>query len=292
MEVPNLWHDRGTNTDFTFDESDQFVDSNGHGPGPGFSLSSSALSDWLHSFVQQRLVSLGLERKTLPGGSTFIYSTPAAFDSPGDLLVLICGHGRIMPGLWSVGVCIYRGLAAGSVLPMVAQARRRQMEIAVLNPNSAFWHPGKAAHIRRVFELLIIPSAPTRVWIVAHSFGGVVLDVLRGWPTWTIAHVKAIAMTDGFETAVAAPGFQINRWCHEHAINWVCSAADVNTQLPDGPSTRHRSAGTQDHPLSTHMAFEYIWEFFDERASVQGESEADYVGQERVPFTMPLCNVA
>jgi hypothetical protein len=290
--VPNLWHDKGTDADFTFNESGEFVDSTGRAPGPGFSLSDRELVDWLHSFVQQRLTSLGLERRTLPDGSAFIYSTPWAFDSARDLLVLICGDGRIMPGLWSIGVCVYKGLAAGSVLPMIDQARRRNMEIAILNPNSAFWHAGKVAHIRRVFESLIIPAAPARVWIIGHSFGGVVLDVLRRTPAWTIEHVKAIAMTDGFETAIAAAGFQINRWCHEHAINWVCSTADVNSDLPNGPSARHRSAGTRDHPLTTHMAFEYIWQFFDERARVLGESEADYVGEERVPFTLPRCCVA
>jgi hypothetical protein len=101
---------------------------------------------------------------------------------------------------------------------------------------SAFLHPGKVTHIRRVFESLVVPAAPARIWIVGHWLGGVVLEVLRGRPAWTIAHVKAIAMTDGYETAIAAAGFQINKWCHEQAINWVCSAADVNAQLPDGPS--------------------------------------------------------
>ncbi|KAK8880545.1 hypothetical protein M9Y10_003225 [Tritrichomonas musculus] len=64
---------------------------------------------WLHAYIQQRLIEEGLVVQKV-GNGVPIFHTPNAYNSPKKLLVLICGSGRIMAGLWSVGVCAYAGL--------------------------------------------------------------------------------------------------------------------------------------------------------------------------------------
>ena len=103
---------------------------------------------WLHAYIQQRLIEEGLVVQKV-GNGVPIFHTPNAYNSPKKLLVLICGSGRIMAGLWSVGVCAYAGLKAGSVLPCLEEARKRNMEVIILNPNyekSTYKHAEEVFH--------------------------------------------------------------------------------------------------------------------------------------------------
>lgn len=281
-----------TGNQYHFDDSGTFVDSEGKKPSSDFNLKDPKLAEWLHNHVQQILIdSFGLQRFTTRTGRE-IFITPNALSSPERLLVLICGSGRIYAGLWSVGVCIYHGLRAGSVIPMLEKARERQMEVIILNPNTESWGMfGNVGHAQSIFSDHVIPSNPKNVWVVAHSLGGeAALRVISSFPEWSISHIRAIALTDGVETRVSASGWQINRWSHEHVINWVCDdKAEPNSVIGAGGSAIHRSAGTRDHPLTTFAAFEYIWQFFD-----NSDSECnvdDFKGDEKIPFSFPHCEV-
>ena len=280
-KVENSWTDLGTNTTFSFNEEGMFVDSEGQGPQKGFQ-NNDKFGDWLHDYVQQRLIEEGLISQTV-GNGVPIFLTPDALNSAKKLLVLICGSGRIMAGLWSVGVCAYRGLNAGSVLPCLVEAKKRGMEVIIFNPN----HPKSSyTHPEEVFHDLVIPSNPERVWIIAHSMGGSsTCDIISENPEWCIQHVQAFALTDGCEGLVHAKGFRINEWSHLKGINWIQSKKEVNKPLKDGYSTKHRSAATNDHPLTTFMAFPYIWEFFDENGANSDASpplQDDFVGNEKL----------
>jgi hypothetical protein len=173
---------------------------------------------------------------------------------------------------------------------MVEEARARAMEIAILNPNSALLYWGKIAHARHAFARHIIPGNAASVRVVAHSFGALcVLAVVREFAPWALDRVRAIAFTDGVETQVGAAGLRLRRWARAHAVNWVCSPAPANADLGDGPASRHRSAGTTDHPLTTDVAFPHIWHFFAQR----GRDDArQFVGTEDREFTLPHCAVA
>lgn len=261
--VENSWYDNGTKRTFSFDTSGMFVDKYGKTPQIGFN-NDYKFGDWLHSYVQQRLITEGLLVKMV-GKCTPIFYSPKAFDSPKKLLLLICGSGRILAGLWSVGVCAYRGLDAGSVLPCLTEAKKRDMEVIIFNPN----HPNSSSnHTSEIFRQLIVPSNPDRVWILAHSMGGdSTCNIIAENPQFCIQHVEAFALTDGCEKRVRAEGFRIGKWCLLKGVNWVRSEAEVNKTLGEGDATIHRSAQTSDHPLTTFMAFRYIWEFFDENGA-------------------------
>lgn len=280
MSVPNSWTDPGTEKTLSFNGEGLFVDEEGNGPQKGFK-NDNHFGDWLHAYVQQLLIEQGMIEHSID--NVPIYHSANAFNSPEKLLVLICGSGRIMAGLWSVGVCAYRGLKAGSVLPCLDEAKKRGMEVVILNPN---YHSSTYSHAETVFKKLIIPSNPKRVWIIAHSMGGAnTCSVISSNPQWSIDHISAFALTDGCESPIQAEGFKINKWSHLKGINWVQSEEPVNTKLEEGSSTEHRSAATKDHPLTTFMAFPYIWEFFDENGADKDESPQlpeKFVGQETI----------
>ena len=85
------------------------------------------------------------------------------------------------------------------------------------------------------------------------------------------------------EIRVKARGFKINLWSHLKGINWIRSNLPINSPLTDGSSTKHRSAETNDHPLTTFKAFPYIWQFFDENGANNESSptlDEDFVGDE------------
>lgn len=285
---------------YSFDENGRFVDVEGNDPPPDFDHRRKDLASWVHEVVQQKMVELGLEEFTIPDSEGAIYITKNAFNSPSKLLVLVCGSGRVMPGVWSVGLCVYRGLKVGSVLPMIAKAAERNMEIVVLNPNKGmfgiFEH---SAHVRHVFEEHIIPATPEHVYVVAHSMGGeAISEVMRNFPEWTIERMRAVALTDGVEIGVTAQGMEMERWTHAHVVNWVCGVQKVNEEVGEGVVAVHRSAGTKDHAFSTFAAFEHVWSWLDEMGAaaepehVGVEDVEDYRGYEAVKLRMPRCTIA
>jgi hypothetical protein len=282
------WYDPGTKRWLSFNQSGMFVDSSGRGPQKGF-RNDDSFGDWLHAHVEQAMRDRGLHSMRVPNepGGAPVFFTPGAFLSPARLLILISGSGRIHAGVWSVGVCAYHGLHAGSVLPCLDEAARLGMEVLVLNPNhpGARLLPGRGSaairHTLEVFETVVIQSfRPKRVFIICHSFGGQCAStVFNSFPEWTMQTVAAVAMTDGFPGDVRSR--RLRQWVLGHCINWVHSDRDVNARLPDANTTRVRSAATRDHPLTTHKAFPFIWRFFTEMlqppptAAAQQSSSSD-----------------
>ena len=266
MTVPETWTDSTTKQTLSFCDDGMFRDSSGQGPQKGFKLSGD-FSDWLHSYVQARLVSQeGLVKTEIDGVP--IFHTANAFNKASKLLVLTCGSGRIHAGLWSVGVCAYSGLNAGSVLPCIEKARERGMEVVILNPNYSM-----SGHAENCFNKLIIPSEPERVWIIAHSAGGYsTCSVVNHNPEWAIKHIMAVGLTDACETKMSNAKFDLNKWSHLKMIDWIQSNEPVNTPLGKGLAAQLRSAETTDHPLTTYKALNYIWEFFDENGANADQS--------------------
>ena len=269
------WNDPGTKKTFSFNEEGKLVDSEGNGPQKGFK-NDDRFGDWLHSYVVKQMISMGLKTINVPEeGGAPIYFTHNAFNQPEKLLVLICGSGRIMAGLWSVGVCAYHGLSNGSVLPFLSDASSRGFEVVILNPNHHGYKAittkygtniGMVKHTLFAFENLIIPSNPQKISIVCHSMGGeCTCAVAKRWPQWFSEHITAIAMTDACESKFGElEGIDMNEFMHKICINWICSDEPINSLLSqNGRASVHRSAGTTDHPLSTGKAYPYIWEFFD-----------------------------
>ena len=273
--VINSWHDETYGETWHFDEKGNFVTENGKRRGKQKNKFECVdeFSDWLHAYVQDKLIQRGLIEHKVPNTpqGAPIFATPNALASPENLLVLICGSGRIQAGVWSVGVCSWKGLQSGSVLPYLDEAEKRNMEVIILNPN----HPGSqeikgqtygmARHTEWVFHNMIIPANPRNIYIIAHSAGGAcTCHVLRKYPDFCKEHVRAIALTDACTEQVG--GEEISEWWRERSVNWVQSTKPLNSIVgPDhsGMCIR-RSAAIEKHPDTQYMAYPHIWELFDE----------------------------
>jgi hypothetical protein len=276
------WIDPITKQTLHFNEEGMLVDAEGNGPKIGF-VPSDKFSVWVHQQVTRKMLEEGLVETQIPEDGAPIYHTKGAFNSPEKLLVLIQGTGRVRAGMWSTRVCAYSGLSAGSALSGIKEAKARGMEVVVLNPNdernSMFTkryktNIGMVRHTLACFEDLIIPGNANRVFILCHSMGGeCAVSVLKKFPEWSISHITAIAMTDARESRVNVDGLKMRQWCLDHNVNWICSSEEANKQLRDGIASKHFSAGTDDHPLSTFKAWTFIWEFFDKRGVNQEKGE-------------------
>ena len=255
------WIDPGTNKTFSFNEDGKFVDENDNPPQNGF-RNDQKFSDWLHSYVQKEMVARDLKITRVDGVP--IFHSKNAFNSPNKLLVLNCGSGRIMAGLWSVGLVAWHGLKAGSVLYYIDECFKRGMEVVVLNPN----FKGSSDNVTKVYNELIIPGNPKHVYIICHSVGGNdTTKIIQNNPEWAINHIRAIAMTAGAEKKITNDKYQFDYWSHLVSVNWVCSDKGLNEKMDKGDFSMHRSAGTNDHALTTWKAYPYMWEFFDSRGA-------------------------
>lgn len=254
------WKDPGTGSTFSFNSEGKFVDEDGNGPRNGFKNDNN-FSDWLHSYVQREMLKKGLIVTEVDGVP--IYHSANAFKSPHKLLVLNCGSGRIMAGLWSVGLVAWHGLKAGSVLYYIDEAFSRGMEVVVMNPNFKY-----NQNVERVYKELIIPANPDHVFVICHSMGGYdTINAIRDSTEWALNHIRAIAMTDAVEFHDESNEYLVSQWSHNIAINWVRSKEELNQDLGVGDFSMLRSAGTMDHPLTTWYAYPYIWEFFDSKGA-------------------------
>lgn len=269
----DAWYDNGSKETWHFDEQGNFVNKNGkrRKKGCGFTCTDE-FSVWLHAYVQRKLIERGLIEHKVPNTERGapIFATPNALESPENLLVLICGSGRIHAGVWSVGVCSWHGLQGGSVLPYLDEAKKRNMEVIILNPN----HPGAdeikgksfgmAKHTKWVFENMIIPANPRNIYIIAHSAGGsCTCRILRAYPDFCKEHVRAIALTDACTEPVGDE--EISEWWRERSVNWIQGSEPLNTLLGIDHSgmCMARSAAIDKHPDTQYMAYPHIWELFD-----------------------------
>jgi pimeloyl-ACP methyl ester carboxylesterase len=156
------------------------------------------------------------------------------------------------------------------------------MEVMVLNPN----HEGSSLitedygtdlgmvkHTLHVFATLVKENNdPKHVFVVGHSMGGECTSaVIEKWPEWAMKKIVAVAYTDGYPETVEDEA--VREWAVSRSVNWIRSGEPVNTVLEDHRMSKARSAGTQDHPLTTFMAFPFIWEWFDQRAAEEYGAE-------------------
>jgi len=292
-EFNPTWYDPGTKSHYHFNDEGIFVDDQGNTVKKGF-LNNDDFADWINDYGAYMMKQNNLVELCFPDSGVPIYHSPGALNSPKKLLVIIQGTGRVRAGIWSIGVCAYHGLKAGSALSAIIEAKARNMEIIVLNPNDPRSgllkerynsNIGMISHTLAVFEDYIIPAKPENVYIICHSMGGeCALQIIRDFAEWSIRNIRAMAMTDACESRARSKSFTLKKWLFGHAINWICSNEEKNQNLGEGSSSMHRSAGTNDHPLSTVRSWQYIWEFFDDKGARNDEFEdldiQNYIGED------------
>jgi len=270
------WFDQGTKMFYHFNEEGVLVSEQG-GPVTKDFIDNDGFTDWVNQSCARMMIENGLIELNMKECGVPIYHSPGALRSPKKLLVVIQGTGRVRAGAWSIKICMNNGLKQGSVISAIHDAKARNMEIIVLNPNdpgskrlSSMYKEkyGMILHTLAVFEHYILPAKPENVFILCHSMGGeCTLRAISHFPEWSMNTVRAIAMTDACEIEITNAKYNIGEWLFDHAINWVCSSEKANKHIGLGESSWHYSAGTNSHPLSTAKAWAFIWVFFDKKGA-------------------------
>ena len=276
--MSDTFYEPNTKQNWHFNEQGDFVNESGKRREKGSAFRcENGFREWVHAYVQRKLIERGLNEHKVPNtpNGAPVFATPGFMTSAANLLVLICGSGEIFAGLWSVGVCSWKGLH-GTVLPYLDEARKRNMEVIILNPNHPGSReipgrgPGSQRHTKWVFENMIMPARPLNVYIVAHSAGGMcTCTALRSYRYFCQEHVRAIALTDACTENVGDEEF--SEWCRERSVNWIQSSEPLNAPLGVGASGMCvlRSAAIEKHPDTQYMAYPHIWELFDEHKATQ-----------------------
>lgn len=162
--------------------------------------------------IYKKMEKAGLKRYYLnrSGPSTFVYATRRKFTNSRRLMIIIHGNGKVRAGQWSPRRIIYHSWDEGTQLPYIKEAIARGYDVLVLNTNDHIRYirngqrmriPGSTTaeqHAITVWDKFVAPSRNLRgVYIVAHSYGGVVtLALAQNRPRQFFRLVKRVAFTD------------------------------------------------------------------------------------------------
>ncbi|EDO34299.1 predicted protein, partial [Nematostella vectensis] len=220
------------------------------------------------------------------------------------LMILIHGSGVVRAGQWARSLIINDCLESGTMLSYIARARKEGYGVLVTNGNeNTSVKKGKMQRIRKegakegtatttskereqeiscklvrnespeshfdyVWNTFISKAAASSIVIVAHSYGGVV--VVHGMKRCpgAMSRVKAVAFTDSVHTLHHQGADNTLRdWFQENTRNWVSSGLPLDTPITSRFSRADSdlvSAGTTQHVLTSHYAFNSVFNFFDE----------------------------
>ena len=223
-----------------------------------------AVTDHIYKVMEN---DFNLERVPIPRESkdektSFVFMSEGFIESPRRKLVLINGSGAVKAGQWARSIIINDNLMSGSMLPYIEWANKNEYDILVLNTNECDSdYPGSTnpiEHAQTVWNDILSHVSDSSVFIVAHSFGGVVVQRLARMNEQFNNVIGKIAFTD----SVHFGGIDTEADC----INWVSSREPVNANLDYGSSSSCsvRSAGTTKHPWTSHFAMDSIFEWFCE----------------------------
>ena len=250
----------------TFNEKGHMVDTE---TGGGFEFNKfnnraknqeryEQLGDAVTETVYQLLEDEGLERRYFPQdegekeGKSFVFvSKDLAKDK--KCLVLINGSGVVRAGQWARSVIMNHDLYSGSMLPYIRQGVSEGYSVLVMNTNENIREGVRLTgshtaeeHAQSVWEEFL--SEHLEVYIVAHSYGGVVVqDLIKNVPG-VKERVKRIGLTDSVHFT-ARDGDPNCEWFTERAVNWVGSKLELDTEVRvrNRFHCRCRSAGTTEH---------------------------------------------
>uniref|UniRef100_W5KK92 ARB2 cotranscriptional regulator A n=1 Tax=Astyanax mexicanus TaxID=7994 RepID=W5KK92_ASTMX len=127
-------------------------------------------------------------------------------------------------------------------------------------------------HTLHVWDHFIFKSQAKKVFVVAHSYGGLsFVELMIQREDEVKSRVTAVAMTDSVHNVWHQEASRtIQDWLKEKCCNWVSSSEPLDTpldaMLPDCP---RRSAGTERHELTSWKSFQSIFKYFDKHLEEQ-----------------------
>jgi hypothetical protein len=235
-----------------------------------------------------------------------------------DTLLITTGKGKVRAGIFSRQHLLISSIEASTALPMVRDAKRRNMYIAILDPNARGDRYGMTTY-QQSMEVLFGAStnaSPTSssscsldkrtasLYILAHSASGSQLArylLQTNGDNLLLSRIKSIAFTDSNHSI---------QWLkhHSHISSLFQSSAAlyVRSSNPcrDDGWERHKCgdivdtwrdehwlhrfgqvptiwAGTTDHSLTNYTSHSFIWEHFDKCKYCEDRVVDDSVQKER-----------
>eukprot|EP01155_Anaeramoeba_flamelloides_P049321 Anaeramoba_flamelloidesc41506_g2_i1.p1 GENE.c41506_g2_i1~~c41506_g2_i1.p1 ORF type:complete len:196 (-),score=35.75 c41506_g2_i1:338-886(-) len=121
-------------------------------------------------------------------------------------------------------------------------------------------------HVDYIWEKFVMKSQAEKVYIVAHSYGGVsTINLLTSRGTEVMERVEKIAFTDSvhwFNGQMYSK--EVNNWLYKHGRNWVTSISPLDTLVyKKREGTVCVSAGHTKHEWTSPSARTAIFDFFE-----------------------------
>ena len=290
------------NTGFHFTESGEFRDEKGlafqFALSEDHSINQSryekigdAVTEFIYSIMENKF---GLNRVAIPIGMdeseylSFIFVSNGFMTSNKRKLVLINGSGAVKAGQWARSIIINDNLYPGSMLPYIDWAQKNEFDVLVMNTNESGPRMKKSEspfeHAETVWDEFLGALQSRNVYIVAHSFGGVVVQKLSKKKDNFKDIVQKIAFTDSVH---------MGKISSSSCINWVSSSKSANTHMAHRLGCEIRSAGSTKHPWTSHFAMNHIFDWFleNENGTIENNEhvlkESKEADDESVPDSVP-----
>jgi len=234
--------------------------------------------------VYQLLEEEGLERRYFPldnegdEGKSFIFVSKD-FAKDKKCLVLINGSGVVRAGQWARSVIMNHDLYSGSMIPYSRQGLAEGDSILIMNTNENVREGVRLTgshtaeeHAHSVWSHFL--SDHSEVYVVAHSYGGVVVqDLIKNVPEFK-SSVKRIGLTDSVHYTSRGEDEDC-RWLRERAVNWVSSQLelDADIEVRNRFNCKCRSAGTTEHVWTSAKCIEPVFRWLGEKTETESEEE-------------------
>ena len=227
-----------------------------------------------------------------------------------ETLLITTGKGKVRAGIFSRQHLLVSGIEASTALPMVRDAKRRNMSICILDPNARGDRYGMATYQQSMRVLFGSASELKKdneaeqeskigtgsIYVLAHSASGSQLTrYLQTDGSHLLSRIKSIAFTDSNHSIQWLKNHsQISSFFESSATLYIRSSNEerdygwehhnsgdvVNTTRDDYWLHRFGKtltiwAGTTDHSLTNFTSHRHIWDHFDRHRNQDDEGNEE-----------------
>lgn len=230
-------------------------------------------------------------------GTSFIFMSDDAMTKD-KLMILIHGSGVVRAGQWARRLIINNDLNSGTMLPYIKRASQEGFGVVITNGNENHIKKNKQRlyirgnespekHFVYVWDSFISKAAAQSIVVVAHSYGGIVIVEGLQNCKGIMDRIKAVAFTDSVHSlAHQRADKKLLQWMKRNSRNWVSSDLHLDEPVASlfrGADCEMVSAGTTQHELTSHLAFDSIFKFFEEKLTQKDtEKQTDNFDSEMV----------
>jgi predicted alpha/beta hydrolase family esterase len=185
-------------------------------------------------------------------------------------LVIICGSGQVVSGLFAQSACINENLDQGSIIPYINRARKNNYSVIVFNPNQNYDLDDEKKEVKfekdhwnYVYSNIIKKIKIIKnIIFMAHSAGAskVIKIIENNSEDIKSNKIKCIVFTDCFSNYDSLPDDVKNK-ALKITRNYVSSKKSLGTFIEKRNDISCYSAGDDRHEYTSYSAVEEIFMF-------------------------------